>query len=204
MESTTSYSDIGPDSGYGYMWWTGEGTGLFPTVDVGGHSYRASGFGGQELIILPEHNLVVVHRADTSAGDLVSEKHIGVLLWMILDASGKSGSYGPPIAEFSEGERLSGGSLEYALLNGKLSVLAGDGVVDIMVKPGGEITIEQDDQIVDSGQWHVEGEDFCLTMQSFQGVEQCGIVIRDDEQMKFYDSDGFLSLEAIYDKTVHH
>ncbi|MEA3335345.1 MAG: serine hydrolase [Chloroflexota bacterium] len=201
-ESTTSYSEIGPNSGYGYMWWTGEGTGLFPTVDVGGHSYRASGYSGQELIILPEHDLVVAHRVDTYAGDRVGEQHIGVLLWMILDAAGKQAGPKPPVVDLATGERLAGKKLENALIDGKLWVTADDNTIDIIISPEGDITLKSSGQIVDSGHWRVDGGNFCLILESFQGVEQCGVVIHDGELMKFYGSDGFLSLEAFYDNPV--
>jgi len=201
-ESTASYSEIGPDSGYGYMWWTGEHMGLLANVDVSGYSYRASGYGGQELIIPPEHDLIVVHRADTYAGDMVSEQHIGVLLWMILDAAGKQAGPKPLVADLATGERLAGEDLEKALVDGKLWVTTGDDIIDIMISPEGDITLELSGQIVDSGHWRVEEGNFCLILESFQGVEQCSVVIHDGELMKFYDSDGFLSLDAFYDYPI--
>ena len=78
--STTPHSVIGPQSGYGYMWWTGEGAGAFPNVDEGPGSYYASGAYGQRIIVMPSRNLVVVHRVDSVAGDSVGEEKIGTLL----------------------------------------------------------------------------------------------------------------------------
>jgi CubicO group peptidase (beta-lactamase class C family) len=64
-ESTASHSQTGPDSGYGYMWWTGVKGGLFPNVEVKEHSFYASGYRGHRVIVLPHRNLVIVHRVDT-------------------------------------------------------------------------------------------------------------------------------------------
>jgi CubicO group peptidase (beta-lactamase class C family) len=89
-ESTTAHSIIGPQSGYGYLWWTGEGAGLLPNVDEGPGTYLASGASGQKLIIMPSRNLVVVQLVDSDAGHSVSDESIGTLLWMILDAAGET------------------------------------------------------------------------------------------------------------------
>lgn len=79
-ESTSPHSDIGPHSGYGYMWWTGEGEDAFANVDEGPGSYYASGANGQEIIVMPSRKLVVVHLVDSDAGHSVDETSIGTLL----------------------------------------------------------------------------------------------------------------------------
>ncbi|GAI62377.1 unnamed protein product, partial [marine sediment metagenome] len=91
QESTASHSEIGPDSGYGYMWWTGVKGGLFPGVEVKEHSFYASGYRGHYVIVLPYRNLVVVHRVNTDIGSAsIDNKQIGALLWLILDAAGET------------------------------------------------------------------------------------------------------------------
>ena len=91
QESTATYSQTGSDSGYGYMWWTGVKGGLFPNVEVKEHSYYASGWGGQNAIVLPYRNLVVVHRVNTDEYiKSVDVSQIGALLWLILDAAGET------------------------------------------------------------------------------------------------------------------
>ncbi len=60
-ESTASHSMTVPQSGYGYLWWTGEEAGLLLNVDGGPGSYLASGAYGQNVIVMPSRNLVVVH-----------------------------------------------------------------------------------------------------------------------------------------------
>jgi CubicO group peptidase (beta-lactamase class C family) len=92
-ESIASHSELGPDSGYGYMWWTGSGAGLFPHVKVQGHSYYAAGYGGHWVIVLPAQDLVVVHRVNTDLrapmpGLSVTAEQMGWLLRLILAASG--------------------------------------------------------------------------------------------------------------------
>ena len=52
QESTESHSQIWPDGGYGYMWWTGIRGGLIANVNVENHCYMASGAGVNKLIVL--------------------------------------------------------------------------------------------------------------------------------------------------------
>jgi CubicO group peptidase (beta-lactamase class C family) len=66
-ESTTPHSDLGNGRGYGYMWWTydkGSYGDRYPVLNQYG-SYAASGSGGQAIIVVPDADLVVVHRGDT-------------------------------------------------------------------------------------------------------------------------------------------
>ncbi|HEX9564248.1 MAG TPA: serine hydrolase [Gemmatimonadaceae bacterium] len=66
-ESTASHSDLGNGRGYGYMWWTyarGSYGERYRTLNQFA-SYAASGSGGQAIIVVPEADLVVVHRGDT-------------------------------------------------------------------------------------------------------------------------------------------
>lgn len=85
QESTANHSRIGPNKGYGYMWWTGVNNGLFPYINVKEHSFYASGYRGHKVIVLPYRKLVIVHRVNTDkSGILVSNKQIGRLLQLIL------------------------------------------------------------------------------------------------------------------------
>jgi CubicO group peptidase (beta-lactamase class C family) len=105
QESTATHSEIGPDKGYGYMWWTGVNGGLFPHVQVNEHSFYASGYRGHRVIILPYRNLVVVHRVNTDREDVnLDDAQIGPLLWWILDAAGETGIGEPPFTN-TTGER---------------------------------------------------------------------------------------------------
>ena len=64
-ESTATQSVRDEDSGYGYMWWTGEGSGVFPYVFIDDHVYWAWGHNAHLVMIIPNRNLVIVHREDT-------------------------------------------------------------------------------------------------------------------------------------------
>jgi len=64
--------------GYGYMWW------------VDKNSYSARGAGGHYLVVVPEMNLVVVHRVDTFVPDnSVGAREFYKLLDLIVEAGGR-------------------------------------------------------------------------------------------------------------------
>jgi CubicO group peptidase (beta-lactamase class C family) len=109
-ESTATHSEIGPDEGYGYLWWTGVNGGLFPHVRVKEHSYCASGYRGHRVIVLPYRNLVVVHRVNTDETEVnLDDAQIGPLLWLVLDAAGETGlGEPPPILATGVRERYAG------------------------------------------------------------------------------------------------
>jgi hypothetical protein len=87
-ESTMPRSDLGNGRGYGYMWWTyaknsyGE---RYPTLN-GFASYAASGSGGQAIIVVPDADLVVVHRGDTDHDRNVSGGRVWAMVDQILAA----------------------------------------------------------------------------------------------------------------------
>ncbi len=59
-------------NGYGYTWWTSEvGSGSHKT-----HMYRANGWGGQVIMVLPEKNTVVVF----TSGNYTSKSHLFEIL----------------------------------------------------------------------------------------------------------------------------
>jgi CubicO group peptidase (beta-lactamase class C family) len=66
-ESTRRISDTNRDkrtSGYGYLWWVGEG-GRQLGAAFNGHTFSARGVRGQYMIVNPADDLVIVHRVDT-------------------------------------------------------------------------------------------------------------------------------------------
>lgn len=88
-ESTTSYSDAEEDGGYGYLWWVAVDGQHFPdlNVDVSDRLYTARGYRGHVIAVVPEMDLVLVHRVDTfTEDDRVSYSEVGQLLMKIIDA----------------------------------------------------------------------------------------------------------------------
>ncbi len=91
-ESTRYHSDAalyGSD-GYGYMWWVARKYNKFkhlPGVNLSDGAYSARGAGGHFILIIPDHEMVIVHRVNTDErGNSVSRDDFGKLVQMILSA----------------------------------------------------------------------------------------------------------------------
>ena len=91
-ESTTYFSDatIYRGDGYGYMWWVAKDHNRyphFPHVRLKEGTYSARGYGGHYIVVIPEFDMVVVHRVNTfEQGNYVQPDEFGRLLRMILDS----------------------------------------------------------------------------------------------------------------------
>lgn len=91
-ETTRYYSDatLYGRSGYGYLWWVARNHTRHPHLshaEVPEGSYSAKGARGQHLLVIPEYNMVIVHRVNTDVkGNSVSGGDIGRLFKIILDA----------------------------------------------------------------------------------------------------------------------
>jgi CubicO group peptidase (beta-lactamase class C family) len=83
--SVQPYSHAGAAGSYGYMWWVVRDGIHFPGA-IMPTGYSAQGFGGHVMMVLPEQDLVLVHRVDTDAGRAVSSLQIGRLFEAILGA----------------------------------------------------------------------------------------------------------------------
>lgn len=85
-ESTRYHSDatLYSSDGYGYMWWVSRNYnkyGHFPNVKIPEGSYSARGAGGHVLLIIPEMDMVIVHRVDTDKqGNRVPSSAFGLLV----------------------------------------------------------------------------------------------------------------------------
>lgn len=88
-ESTRSYSEVDRAGlvGYGYLWWVLGG-------ELGRHgAYTATGVGTQTITVVPDLDVVFVHRVDTYAGDRVPLPTVLELLERLVDArSGEAAS----------------------------------------------------------------------------------------------------------------
>jgi CubicO group peptidase (beta-lactamase class C family) len=86
-ESVTSYSDAGDSGGYGYLWWVAAGGKHLPGATLPDGSYSARGAGGHYILVIPEGDLVIVHRVNTDVrGNRVTGEQFGHLVQLILDA----------------------------------------------------------------------------------------------------------------------
>lgn len=91
-ESTRYHSDatLYSSDGYGYMWWVARDYNKFPhlpNVELPEGTYSARGSGGHIVLIIPEYQMVIVHRANTDAGGKrIDKEAMGSLLNLILAA----------------------------------------------------------------------------------------------------------------------
>lgn len=91
-ESTRPHSDArlyGSDA-YGYMWWVAEDGHKYkhmPGVNLEEGTYSARGYGGHYIFVIPDRNMVVVHRVNTYIrGNFVPAGAVGKLLRLIFEA----------------------------------------------------------------------------------------------------------------------
>ena len=88
-ESTRPHTDDGDGTGYGYMWWTYQAgssfTAKYPRLGRNTF-YRALGTGEQGVWVIPDEELVVVHRADTDHSRTIESEDHWALVESILAA----------------------------------------------------------------------------------------------------------------------
>jgi CubicO group peptidase (beta-lactamase class C family) len=196
-ESTATYSETGPDSGYGYMWWTGVKGGLFPNVEVKEHSYYASGWGGHEAIVLPYRKLVIVHRVNTDeAGQSVDTNQIGVLLWLILDAAGEMEIGESPFIESAKGVRLTADNLHETLAGSTARDATSAGELVVSFGEDGTMTVSVAGALIDTGTWWAEGNKLCIQFTNPDlGGSACYSVVLDGTTIKLFDLHGGLEMK---------
>jgi len=86
-ESVTPYSDAGESGGYGYLWWVAVEGRHLPGVTMPEGAFSARGAGGHYILVVPTHDLVIVHRVNTDIqGRSVSAAEFVKLVALILDA----------------------------------------------------------------------------------------------------------------------
>jgi len=194
-ESTMSYSDRGDGGGYGYMWWTGTGTGLFPGVTVPEQCFYASGYRGHNVIVLPFRNLVVVHRVNTFELEPdIAPNQVGILLWSILDAAGVENIGHPPFIDQAPGTRLDDAALHEAIVGRRLEAMGGSAGMFIESGEDGSLSILMGDQPIYTGSWAIEAQRFCVDIPESDDIGGCFDVVRDEENVYFYEKDGTLSI----------
>jgi CubicO group peptidase (beta-lactamase class C family) len=113
-ESTAYYSDAfayGGD-GYGYMWWVVKNNNKlphFPFVHLKEGAYSARGAYGQYILVIPEYDMVIVHRVNSfERGNSVSGSQFGMIVKKILMAGPEKDSdfykIDPKLLEFYSGK----------------------------------------------------------------------------------------------------
>jgi len=76
--------------GYGYMWWVVKNNNRLPHfafVDLKEGAYSARGAYGQFILVIPQYDLVIVHRVNSfERGNSVTDSQFGMIVKMILMA----------------------------------------------------------------------------------------------------------------------
>ncbi len=198
QESTSAHSRIGSHRWYGYMWWAGTREGLFPGVQVKGHCYHASGWGGHKLIVLPFRKLVVVHRVNTDRPfNEVTDGQVGRLLWHILDAAGVEDIGERPTLDSAAGVRLTGHALARALSGCTVRT------AEYTVKVPDESRMEfwASGRRFDVAEWGVAGEGGWLQGRVITGGRKISLsFVLDGGRLKWYDRGGTLAGAGTYNK----
>ena len=87
IESTRPYSKTDRGGGYGYLWWVGANGNFYPEVTLPDGSFAAHGYRGHKVLVIPQWDLVIVHRVNTfEAEGSVSTTNFGRLVKLILEA----------------------------------------------------------------------------------------------------------------------
>jgi len=88
-ESTVPYSDAEEVGGYGYLWWVSIDGQHFEGIDqVPYGTYTARGAGGHMLAVVPDLDLVLVHRVNTFEDRDIPYAKVGTLLNQVVAAKG--------------------------------------------------------------------------------------------------------------------
>lgn len=86
-EQHQAYSDASDwgCGGYGMLWWVTLHHRLFPNVEISGNAFAGMGYGGDYLVIIPDLDLVVVHRTNPPMS-VINDEQFDTLLNLIVDA----------------------------------------------------------------------------------------------------------------------
>jgi len=215
-ESTQTYSqafsELGPDLGYAYLWWTGFLSDIddAPIVKVPPQTFEAMGAEGQYAFVIPAYDLVIIHRvnSDVPLVPLGARKpeptfaQIGRLLWLILSAAGDN-DVGPDASlAHAAGTRVEGEALKSALLGKTLAFgkqrprgpyawqLHDDGTFTVLVG-----TERREGR---TGKWRVDEDGrYCRSFNdSSDAREACFIVVENGNEFQFFDQDGLMRLDT--------
>lgn len=86
-ESTQPYSNLGILGGYGYCWWAAREGFHYPFVNIPEGTFSARGTGEQNLIVIPEWDMVIVHLTEVTSpeDEMMHVTDFGRLLMLIFE-----------------------------------------------------------------------------------------------------------------------
>lgn len=85
--SAARYSQLGMFGAYGLCWWVAMNGQHYPFVNFPDGTFSARGTGMQDLIIVPEYDMVIVHQTEVNSPDdtMMKVTSLGRLLKQIMD-----------------------------------------------------------------------------------------------------------------------
>ncbi len=87
IESTRPNSTTERGGGYGYMWWVAANGKFYPHVKLPNGAFSANGYRGHKVLVIPQWDVVIVHRVDTFKKEgRVTSSEFGKLAALILAA----------------------------------------------------------------------------------------------------------------------
>jgi CubicO group peptidase (beta-lactamase class C family) len=202
VESTRSYSEPWTGLGYGYLWWTGFGSAYAPTLNPPKGMYFAWGAYGQYVFVLPNQDLIIVHRVDTDVplATPPNERQIGRLLWLILSAAGLP-DIGPDRSLAAvQGARFRDDELRHALADTTLQygITAPEGPSLIRLRADGSASLARgrDERLIAEGSWKIEGSKLCSEWTTLHSKRECYAVVISGDKVDLFDADGIAVIEA--------
>jgi CubicO group peptidase (beta-lactamase class C family) len=198
--STQPYSRSKWGPGYGYLWWSGPiNNQIAPIVNLPKGTFFAQGAGGQFAFVIPEFDLVVVHRAAHSEGG-VNLRQVGRLLWLALGA-GKFPDIGPDASlEAAQGMRARGDVLS-RMLTGK-TLLYGEadarGPTRIRLNADGSAAVLRGKAPteLDTGTWSIRENEFCREWKKLKPRQMCMAAAVNAGKVQLFDRHGLMYIDA--------
>jgi len=201
--STRSYSEPWSGLGYGYLWWTGFGSAYAPTLRPPKGMYFAWGAYAQYVFVLPDQDLVIVHRVDTDEPPPLppNERQIGHLLWLILSAAGVP-DIGPdrslPVVQserFQDDDELRH-ALANATLQYGISAPEGPSIIRLRADGSASLARGRNERLIAEGSWKIEGSKLCREWTTLRSNSQCYAVVISGDKIDLFDADGIAVIEA--------
>jgi CubicO group peptidase (beta-lactamase class C family) len=200
-ESTRAHSSSEWGPGYGYLWWTGPiNSGAAPAVNLPDGTFFAQGLGGQFAVVIPVHDLVVVHRGAHVEGGLANLRTVGRLLWLILNA-GKFPDIGPDASlEAAQGIRADGDLLSRTLTGKTLlyGEAAARGPHRIRLNADGTAAVlrGKEPTELDRGTWSIRENELCREWEKSEPRQRCMAAVITGSKVQLFDRMGLMLIEA--------